>query len=194
MTPGAPARARGYALFDTALGGCGIAWSERGVVRIQLPEADQERTARRLADGGAAVEAPPPPWVARAILALVRHLQGALQDFSDVPLDLTRIAPLPRRVYAAARAIEAGRTTTYGALAARVGAPADARAIGQALGANPSPLVVPCHRVVAAGGRLGGFSAHGGTATKARLLAIEGLTPPARQLSLGLIRTEEPAD
>jgi methylated-DNA-[protein]-cysteine S-methyltransferase len=181
--------ARGYALFETALGGCGIAWGERGIVRIQLPEADQMRTARRLAAGGAVVEASPPPWVAHAIQAMIRHLQGTLQDFSGVPVDMTRVAPLPRRVYEAARAIEAGRTTTYGALATAIGPPADARAVGQALGANPFALVVPCHRVVAAGGRIGGFSAHGGAVTKARLLAIEGLPMRASQLSLDLTGT-----
>jgi len=183
-----------YALFDTTLGGCGIAWSERGIVRIQLPEADQARTARRLADGGAVAEARPPSWVAHTIRGLVLHLQGALQDFSGVPLDMSRIAPFPGRVYAAARAIDAGRTTTYGTLATLVGAPGDARAVGRALGANPFGLVVPCHRVVAAGGRIGGFSAHGGATTKARLLAIEGLTTPASQLSLGLTRTGGPGD
>jgi methylated-DNA-[protein]-cysteine S-methyltransferase len=163
-----------YALFDTPLGRCGIAWTDRGIARTQFPEKDEERALRRLARGGA-TEADAPAPVAATIRDMVRHLGGQPQDFSGVELDLTGVADFPRRVYAATRAIEAGRTATYGEIAELAGSPGEARAVGRALGANPIPLIVPCHRVLASGGRMGGFSAPGGVVTKARLLAIEGV-------------------
>lgn len=162
---------RHYALFDTPIGRCAVVWSPSGIVRMQLPEADDQQTVRRLGD---AVEASPPEWVARVIQQVVRHLGGDLQDLSSVPLDLTGITPFARGLYEAARFVEAGRTITYSELAQRMGVPGGARAVGRALGANPFSLVVPCHRVVAASGTLRGFSAHGGLSTKAKLLAIEG--------------------
>jgi methylated-DNA-[protein]-cysteine S-methyltransferase len=166
---------RGFALFDTAIGACGLAWSERGLVGVQLPEASEARTRarlrRRFPD---AAEASPPPPVQRAIEGIVALLQGEAIDLAAVALDLDGVPPFDRRVYEVARTIPAGATLAYGDIAARLGAPREARAVGHALGHNPFPLVVPCHRVLATGGKVGGFSAHGGTATKLRLLSIEG--------------------
>ncbi len=159
-----------YALFDTALGTCAIAWGAGGVTGVQLPEGDAEATrARLLRHHPDAVEDAPPP-AADAIRAL---LDGEAVDLGSVELDTTRVPAFARRVYEVARTIAPGETLTYGEIAERVGARGEARAVGQALGRNPYPLVVPCHRVVAANGRTGGFSAHGGVATKLRLLEIE---------------------
>jgi len=171
-----------YVLFDTAIGRCGIAWSERGILAVQLPEADERETRARLIRRFAqAREAPPPPAVRRALDGIVSLLRGEPADLADVALDMDAVPPFHRRVYAAARTIAPGTTVSYGEIAARLGAPRAARAVGQALGNNPFPILVPCHRVVAAGGRPGGFSAHGGIATKLRLLAVEGAAngPPA---------------
>ena len=165
----------GFALFDTALGRSGIAWSARGVVAVQLPEADEATTRSRLARSArGAPEAAPPPAVRAAIEAIAALLAGAKRDLEDVVLDESGVPDFHRRVYAAARRIPPGRTATYGELAAQLGLPGAARAVGQALGRNPFTLIVPCHRVLAAGGRSGGFSAHGGVTTKLRLLEIEG--------------------
>jgi methylated-DNA-[protein]-cysteine S-methyltransferase len=167
--------AGGFALFDTAIGRCGIAWGERGVVGVQLPEASEARTGarlrRRFPD---AHESPPPPAVQRAIEGIVALLDGEAIDLAGVVLDLEDVPVFERRVYEVARTIAPGTTLTYGDIAARIGAPGEARAVGQALGQNPCPLIVPCHRVLAAGGKVGGFSANGGIATKLRLLSIEG--------------------
>ncbi len=169
-------RARGFALFDTAIGPCGIAWGERGVVGVQLPAGGGEPATRERLRGSFpdAPEAPPPPDVARAIDAIVALLRGEPNDLSAVALDLGGVPPFHRRVYEAARAIPPGETLTYGEIAARLGEPGAARAVGQALGRNPFAIVVPCHRVLAAGGKSGGFSAPGGVTTKLRMLAIEG--------------------
>jgi O-6-methylguanine DNA methyltransferase len=164
-----------YALFDTALGRCAIAWSLRGIVRLQFPDASDTTAVRRLARGDELVSTEPPPIIARAIDEIRRHLGGDPQTFRDLPLDWSGVADFHRRVYRAACAIPAGRTASYGELASRIGAPGAARAVGQALGKNPLPIVVPCHRVLAANGKMGGFSAYGGVATKRRILAVEGL-------------------
>jgi len=164
-----------YALFETAVGSCGIAWSARGIVAVQLPELHAQQTrARLLARWPQAREASPPPDVARAIEAIVALLRGEASDLSPITLDLDRIDPFERRVYDIARTIAPGATLTYGEIAARLGDRSLARDVGQALGRNPFPLIVPCHRVLAAGGKVGGFSANGGIATKLRLLSIEG--------------------
>lgn len=163
-----------FALFDTAIGRCAIAWSERGIVSVLLPGSDdaalRARLRRRHPD---AHEAAPPAEVAQAIAGITSLAAGERRDLSDVVLDLTGVADLNLRVYAAARTIRPGETLTYGAIAAQIGEP-DARRIGEAMGQNPCPIIVPCHRVVAAGGKTGGFSAPGGAVTKRRLLAIEG--------------------
>jgi methylated-DNA-[protein]-cysteine S-methyltransferase len=169
------ATAPGFTLFDTAIGRCGIAWGERGVVGVQLPEASEARTLarmrRRFPD---ATAAPPPASVQRAIDGIVVLLEGEAIDLCAVPLDLAGVPPFERRVYEIARTIPPGSTLAYGDIAARLGTPGEARAVGQALGRNPFPIIVPCHRVLAAGGKIGGFSANGGIATKLRLLSIEG--------------------
>jgi methylated-DNA-[protein]-cysteine S-methyltransferase len=167
--------AREFALFDTAIGRCGIAWGERGVIGVQLPEASEARTLarmrRRFPD---AREAPPPPAVQGAIDGTAALLDGEAIDLSAVPLDMDGVPEFDRRVYELARTVLPGATLSYGEIAARLGAPGEARAVGQALGQNPFPIVVPCHRVLGAGGKVGGFSANGGIATKLRLLSIEG--------------------
>jgi len=167
--------ASGFALFDTAIGRCGVAWGERGVAGVQLPEAGERETrARMLHRFPTAGEAVPPPEVQRVIDRIVALLRGEACDLSTVALDMDQVSAFHRRVYEAARAIPPGMTLSYGDIAARAGAPGAARAVGQALGRNPFPIVVPCHRVLAAGGKIGGFSAQGGIATKRRMLAIEG--------------------
>ncbi|MEA2994621.1 MAG: methylated-DNA-[protein]-cysteine S-methyltransferase [Alphaproteobacteria bacterium] len=164
----------GFTLFDTAIGRCGIAWNGRGIVAAQLPETDEAKTrARLLRRCPQAREEAPPPAVRQVIDRIVALLAGEAADLSDVALDMEGVPPFNRGVYEVARTIPPGQTLTYGEIAARLGAP-DARAVGQALGENPFPPVVPCHRVVAAGGKTGGFSAPGGVDTKLRLLAIEG--------------------
>jgi methylated-DNA-[protein]-cysteine S-methyltransferase len=166
--------AYGFTLFDTAIGRCGVAWSDRGLVGVQLPEAgDMETRERMLRRFPTAAERPPPPNVRLAIDAIAALLQGEPSNLSAIELDMDGVAAFHRRVYEVARAIPPGSTLSYGDVAVRLGAPGAARAVGQALGRNPFAIVVPCHRVVAASGKIGGFSAHGGTATKRRMLAIE---------------------
>ena len=163
-----------YALFDTAIGRCGIAWTARGVCGMQIPEADGAATRRRLLrQWPETEEAEPPPGVATIIDGIVALLDGQDIDFADSPLDLRGTSEFERQVYAAALAIPPGKTSTYGEIAEALGDRGAARAVGRALGANPVPIVVPCHRVVAASGKSGGFSAPGGAATKVRMLAIE---------------------
>lgn len=164
-----------FALFDTAIGTCGIAWGDRGLVGVQLPEpsAGETRARMRRRHPGAR-ETSPPPDVQRAIDAITAHLRGEAADLANIGLDMNDVPDFHRRVYEIARAIPSGATLSYGEVAARLGEPSAAREVGQALGRNPFPIVVPCHRVLAAGGKTGGFSAPGGVATKLRLLAIEG--------------------
>jgi methylated-DNA-[protein]-cysteine S-methyltransferase len=178
--------ARGFALFETSLGRCAIAWGERGIARVQLPEARESQTrARLLRQLPDAREAPPPPAVERAIEALTALLAGERRDLGELALDMEALPPFQRRVYAAARRIPPGATLSYGEIAKQVGAPGAARAVGRALGSNPFAIVVPCHRVVSAGGRIGGFSANGGIATKLRLLQIEGAADGPPELARG---------
>jgi len=169
--------AAGSARFDTNFGWCAIAWSERGIVRVRLPEVGEGLAPSRLEAFGAA-DADPPPFAAEAMRDIAAHLAGDFRDFLDVPLDFGMAGEFARRVYAAARTIPAGRTATYGEVAERAGARGEARAVGRALGANPIPLIVPCHRVLDASGGLRGFSAPGGTLTKGKLLALEGVGLP----------------
>ncbi|HEY6780035.1 MAG TPA: methylated-DNA--[protein]-cysteine S-methyltransferase [Thermoleophilaceae bacterium] len=170
--------ASGFALFETAIGQCGIGWAERGVVSVQLPDSSPDRLRARLrrrVPGGQEVE--PTAELQRAVEEIVALIDGAPRDLSGIALDMEGVPPFEQRVYALARAIAPGQTRTYGELATELGDPGAARAVGQAMGRNPFPLVVPCHRVLAAGGQLGGFSAPGGTQTKQRLLRIEGALP-----------------
>lgn len=173
--------ATGCALIDTALGRCGLAWDERALRAVTLPGADEAGTRAALHRHcpGALEQAPPwPPFVARAAAAIQALLRGEAADLSDVPIDLARVNVFERKVYEATRRLGPGQTCTYGELARTIGEPDAARAVGAALGRNPWPLVVPCHRVLAAGGQLGGFSAPGGAHTKRRLLAIEAEIAP----------------
>jgi methylated-DNA-[protein]-cysteine S-methyltransferase len=177
--------ARAYALFDTGIGRCGIAWGERGVMAVQLPErSEAEARARLVRRAPGAREAPPPPAVHAAIEGIAALLRGQPRDLAGVPLDLAGLPDFDRRVYEAARAIPPGATRRYGELAAALGVPDAAREVGRALARNPFAIVVPCHRVVAAGGRPGGFSVRGGVALKLRLLAIEGVRIGDGQLAL----------
>jgi methylated-DNA-[protein]-cysteine S-methyltransferase len=166
--------AQDFALFDTNIGRCGVAWSARGIAGVQLPEASEAKTRARLSRRYPhAREAPPPADVCRAIDAITSLLRGEPRDLSAIALDMEGIPEFDRGVYEAARGIVAGATVSYGELAARVGERGLAREVGQALGRNPFPIIVPCHRILATGGKAGGFSANGGVATKLRLLTIE---------------------
>ena len=167
--------ASGHALFDTFLGPCGIAWGPNGICGVQLPEQDAARTrARLLRYTGPLPEAVPPEPVRAAMQQIAALLAGEPHDFSALVLDMQGLTDFQRRVYAMTCAIPPGKTRTYGEIATELGDKNLARAVGQALGFNPFAPVVPCHRVLAAGQRPGGFSAHGGAATKLRMLAAEG--------------------
>jgi methylated-DNA-[protein]-cysteine S-methyltransferase len=169
----------GYTLFDTALGRCAIAWGERGIAGVELPARDVEATLGRLRRAlPDAREDTPPPGVAAAIAAIARLLDGEPDDLGSVVLDMDEVPDFHRRVYDVARTIPPGETLSYGEVAARLGEPGAAQAVGRALGRNPFPIVVPCHRVLAANGALHGFSAPGGIETKRRMLAIEGAGAP----------------
>jgi len=167
----------GIALFPTALGSCGIAWNMRGITSVQLPEGDELATRARLVRRSPdSSEVPPPPEIRVVIDRIARLLAGSAVTFDDVSLDMSGVPPFHQRVYELARTIPAGTTLSYGDLARRLGDPGAARAVGQALARNPFAPIVPCHRVLGARGASGGFSAHGGLATKRRLLALEGVS------------------
>ena len=168
--------ATGFSLFDTAIGHCGIAWGERGIVGVQLPEAREALTRARMRRffPGVAETGTPPPQVRGVAARIAALLRGMHDDLRDIELDMSGVSPFEARVYELVRGIAPGETLTYGEVAARIGEPGAARAVGRALGRNPFAPVVPCHRVLAAGGRSGGFSADGGVATKLRMLQIEG--------------------
>lgn len=167
-------RAQGFCLFDTAIGPCGIAWTQDALAAVQLPETTPAGTRdRMLRYTGPAGEGEPPPFVREAIARIQRLLEGEHDDLADLPLDWAGLPAFYRKVYEVTRAIPPGEVLTYGEVARRVGEPGAARAVGQALGHNPFAPVIPCHRVLAAGGRSGGFSAEGGAMTKLRMLEIE---------------------
>lgn len=168
------AASSGCALFETAIGRCGIAWGGDRVVGFALPDEDDEATlAPLLRRSPGSARAVPPPAIADAIASVRALLAGEPAELSTISVDLSGTPDFERRVYAALRAVPCGETITYGALAERVGSPGAARAVGAAMGRNPIPVIIPCHRVLASGGRGGGFSAPGGTTTKFRLLQIE---------------------
>jgi methylated-DNA-[protein]-cysteine S-methyltransferase len=165
-------------LFDTALGRCGVAWNDRGLCAVQLPAPSDALTESKLvARSGSVGAVPPPPAIAPAVAGIRDYLAGQNVDFSGVAVDLDRLEPFRRRLYEALRQVGFGVTTTYGELARQIGLdhPEAARDVGTAMGRNPVPVVIPCHRVLAAGGKPGGFSAPGGVATKLKLLALEGV-------------------
>lgn len=179
----------GMMLFDTAVGPCGLAWNGIGIVATQLPERSDSRTrAALLRRAPQACEGEPPPPIRVTIDRIAALLRGEPVDLTSVALDMDGVPDFDRLVYVLAREIGPGRTATYGQIATRFeerqpgeGRPSDgllAREVGAALGRNPFPIIVPCHRVLAAGGKAGGFSAPGGLATKRHLLAIEAEASP----------------
>jgi methylated-DNA-[protein]-cysteine S-methyltransferase len=164
-------------VFDTTIGPCGVAWTERGLVGLQVHDATLAVTERRLvARTASAGAAEPPPSVATVVADLKRYFAGDPVDFSAVAIDLSGLDPFRRELYEAMRSLAWGETTTYGELARRLGSSdwEGARKVGDAMGRNPVPVVIPCHRVLAAGGKIGGFSAPGGIKSKIKLLTLEG--------------------
>jgi methylated-DNA-[protein]-cysteine S-methyltransferase len=181
--------ARHYLIFETAGGFCGLAWNDVGITRFQLPARSAAATERNLLRRlPGAAPGTPTPQVLEAVAAAQRYFQGENVDFSRFQLDLDEQQGLFKDIYAAARRVHWGRTTTYGALAKELGVgPQGARDVGQAMANNPVPLIIPCHRVLAAGGKVGGFSAPGGSAAKIHMLELEGVhlgSPPPPQQSL----------
>ena len=167
-----------FAIFDSAIGACGIVWNTRGIAGVQIHDGTEAATRSRLLRRFAgAQEAKPPVHVQQAIDGVVALLRGEKRDLNDVTIDTEDLPELNRRVYVIARTIPPGSTLTYGEIAERLGDKLLVREVGQALGQNPIPLIVPCHRVLAAGGKTGGFSAPGGVVSKLRLLTIEGAQP-----------------
>jgi methylated-DNA-[protein]-cysteine S-methyltransferase len=166
-----------YTIFETKNGFAAVAWSATGVSRLRLPADTQARAEssilRRFPQARRAV---PPAHIVRLISDINRYFEGERVDFSTVPLDLSPQEPFFARVYTEVRKLGWGETTTYGSLAKILGAaPRAARGVGQAMASNPVPLIVPCHRVLAAGGKIGGFSAPGGSHSKAKMLRLEGV-------------------
>ena len=165
-----------YTLFETAFGVCALAWNDAGLSCLRLPElsASLTRAALRARQPQAQDQSlDRPAFVAHAVAAVQAHLSGQMHDLRELPLDLSAASDFERAVYRATRALDPGQTCTYGEMAQALGHPKAMRAVGQALGHNPWPLIIPCHRVVAAGRRLGGFSAPGGSDTKRKLLLLE---------------------
>jgi methylated-DNA-[protein]-cysteine S-methyltransferase len=170
---------RGFTVFNTGIGRCGIAWSDSGVVGVQLPEAREIETRRRLFQlYPGARETRPPLNVEIAIEGIVALLRGQGGDFADVALDFEGIPAFNRRVYEFARGIPRGETRTYGEVAAGLRASGAAYSVAQAIARNPFMLIVPCHRVLEAGSYADKISAHGGSISKRRLLSIEGAISP----------------
>lgn len=196
MTTRTSTEPHAFHLFDTAVGRSAIAWGPAGVVGLSLPDLNEvllrARITRKFPD---AVEASPPSEITRAVEAIAALLRGEPgkpedpRDLSFVTLDMTGLPEFYQRAYAIARTIGPGATLTYGEIATRLGVRDAARAVGQAMGKNPFPIVVPCHRVLAAGGAIGGFSSRGGTPLKRRLLAIEGVIVDAQE-TLPFVRDE----
>jgi methylated-DNA-[protein]-cysteine S-methyltransferase len=175
----------GYCLFPTAIGVCGIVWSRRGIVRLDLPDAKPGATRSRLRRRyPGCPEQEPPQDVAAIVAAVGDHLEHGDSDLASFPIDLDGVTGFERRVYMETRRIPVGSTRTYGHIARAIGVPDGSQAVGRALAANPIALLVPCHRVVAAGGEIGGFSAGGGATTKRRILRIEGSEYGASQGTL----------
>ena len=171
---------RAYTIFDTAIGRCGIAWGHDGIVGVQLPEAREIETRKRLYQFYPdARETRPPPNVEPAIEGVVALLRGEACDFPDVTLDMNGIHAFSRRVYEITRAIPRGKTRTYGEIAARLGASGAVHSVTQAIARNPFVIIVPCHRVLEAGGYADKISPHGGAISKRRLLSIEGTGSPS---------------
>ena len=173
---------RAYTIFDTAVGRCGIAWGDGGIIGVQLPEVREIETRRRLfrlyPD---ARELPPPLSVETAIEGIAALLRGEGADLSGVALDLGGIPAFNARVYAFTRTIPRGETRTYGDVAASIRASGAMRSVAQAIARNPFVIIVPCHRVLEAGGYADRISPNGGSISKRRLLSIEGAGSPSQQ-------------
>jgi methylated-DNA-[protein]-cysteine S-methyltransferase len=166
---------RGYAVFDTGVGRCGIVWSDAGVVGVQLPEAREIDTRRRLfRHFPEARELRPPINTELAIEAIVALLRGAVSDFSDVELDMSGISAFNQRVYSFTRGIPRGETRTYSEVALQLRVTSAAHSVAQAIAKNPFMIIVPCHRVLEAGHTADQISPYGGTISKRHLLSIEG--------------------
>jgi len=169
--------------FTTEMGVCGIAWNEQGVTHFLLPDAEASQIVKQLKryTGNNLCAAKPPAWIKALVKDVKSHLKGKMQDFSQVPICLSDSSEFVRAIYRETQRIPAGKVLTYGELAAQLGKPGAMRAVGAALGKNPVPLLVPCHRIVAAAGKMGGFSSPGGIQTKLQLLDSEGvcLIPPS---------------
>ncbi len=164
-----------FTLFATSIGRCGVAWADEKIVATHLPEKSDDETCRRLARRAPdAAQGDPTPAVQRAIDAITALLAGERVDLSFIQCDFSTLEPFNIRTYEVTRTIPVGETLTYGDIAMRLGDKRLAQAVGRALGRNPFPIIVPCHRVLGANGRLTGFSANGGIETKLRLLSIEG--------------------
>ncbi|HET9236404.1 MAG TPA: methylated-DNA--[protein]-cysteine S-methyltransferase [Oligoflexus sp.] len=187
---------RHYCYFTTTIGACGLLWNESALERLQLPEKTRADLEKRLTDQMnpcTEVElAAAPPWVQKAAVSIQRLLQHGNADLASIPIDVSHMPPFFQKVYAVTRTIPPGQTTSYGALAERVGSPGAARAVGQAMGRNPLPLIIPCHRVLAAGGKAGGFSAFGGLVTKQQLLAIESSASLDPAQAVDYLKTRDP--
>jgi methylated-DNA-[protein]-cysteine S-methyltransferase len=165
-------------IFDTKIGQCAIVWSAQGLTHVHLPEESIGALKRHM-EGHRVVMTTDgePPWVAQALNEFRNLLEKGKACFDAIPLDMETIPPFHKKVYTEAMRLKPGQVASYGEIASRCGKKGAARAVGQAMAHNPLPLIVPCHRVIAAGGKAGGFSSFGGTKTKFRLLEIEGYTP-----------------
>lgn len=165
----------GWTTFPTSFGVCGVSWNEEGITSFSLPEASEKSLEKRLKNiTGTTKKSFAPPRIKELIPKVKAHLKGQMQDFSNVPVHLDGASDFMRSVYGATQNIPPGTVKTYGELATLIGKPEAVRAVGTALGKNPIPLIIPCHRVIATSGKLGGFSAFGGLDTKAALLELEG--------------------
>ena len=160
--------------FDTAIGGCGIAWRNDTIVATTLPERSLKVTVARLERITGGREGEPPPAIRQVVESIVALLNGERVDLNDAPCDFSKVTTFDARVYEVARAVPPGETSTYGNIARELGDPQLAQSVGGALGRNPFPIIVPCHRIIGANGKLTGFSAHGGVKTKLEMLMIEG--------------------
>lgn len=167
----------GFCTFSTALGDCGIAWGPAGITAVELPAESVEDVLAALGRAQPGAEQAEPPGEVRAAIERIRALLagGSTDDLADIELDMSGLSELLERIYAITRTITPGHTLTYGQIAERLGNPGLARAVGRAMGANPFPIIVPCHRVLGADGSIGGFSAHGGALTKRHMLINEGV-------------------
>ena len=179
---------RAYTIFDTAIGRCGIAWGEAGIIGVQLPQAREIETRKRLFNlYPDAREKRPVPNVQAAIEGMTALLRGDASDLLDVTLDMTGIQFFSQRVYEVTRRIPHGQTLTYDEVAAKMGTPSAVRPVAQAIARNPFVVIVPCHRVLERGGYADAISPHGGLISKRRLLSIEGYGSSASKTLLDVL-------